>query len=1223
MLRRNLFGFFSAPALTALVPGLLATVTLFTVIGNYEYERIEAEFKRRAGNRIAAVKSGLDEAVEALAVINRLFVTAQPISREQFRQFTLPILERNPHLRLVTYHRLITHAERPTFEEERRKQFPGFTITEFSGGKLVPAGIRKQYRVIDFLEPMSGNEAAFGLDAFSRNQQDETMRRACETGHASMTPQYRLVLDDRAKQGFVILMPVYRSGTPVSDPQSRCLNVVGYTTAAMVSADLVEKTLAARGLLRSTGFDISVYASGTADEKNLAFRTGAPPGGTSTLPGSVRWMFGGRPDNFSETFDVAGRPWHIVVSPAPVPFFRHHLGSFLMLIGGILTSVLAAGYLHMLAARSRNVQKKVDERTEDLMRANQLLQLRQQAIEACVNGIIITGATEPDYPIEYVNPAFERLSGYSAAEVIGRSCSMLWGNDYRQAGVKEITAMARERREVNAVLRTYRKDGTMFWSEVHVAPVKNADGHVHHFVVAHYDITEKKRYEEELEYQANHDTLTGLANRNLLRDRLRQAITQATRDGHSVWVMFIDLDRFKYINDSLGHHAGDEFLKTMSDRLRSVVRASDTVARLGGDEFLLVLPDQAEEPLTTAAVQRVMETIAKPVTIEGHELFLSCSAGIAVYPADGDDPDVLVENADLAMYRAKELGRNNFQFYTSAMNDRAQERLQIEGALRTALDRSEFRLFYQPQVDLCTGYIVGMEALLRWQHPEMGTVQPSRFISVAEESGLIVQIGAWVMQTACRQAQTWRTAGLGDLRIAVNLSVRQFAQPDLVQMVSAILDESGLPARYLDLEITESMIMTDVERAVGVLNQLRELGVKLSVDDFGTGYSSLSYLKRFPIDVLKIDRSFVQEISQHTYDAAIPDAIISMAHSLGIRVIAEGVETELQCEFLSRNMCDEIQGYLFSAALAADDMEALLREAPRLPEHLLRMHKRQRTLLLVDDEPNILGALRRQLRGAGYQILTAGSGQEGLSQLEKHEVDVIISDQRMPGMTGVEFLRTVKQLYPDTVRIVLSGFTELQSVTDAVNEGAIYKFLTKPWDDAQLCAHIQEAFQHKEMADENRRLSLEVRTANHGLAQANRQLESVLRQKQAQISSGEVALDVVREALQYVPTPMIGLDEDEVVAFANVAAQELFKDAGMLFGSDAVQLMPEVLDALRGVAEGQPCIAEIKGRRFEIVCRTMGKDTQSRGRLIMMTPGELADFVKFHHASTYAASTGT
>jgi EAL domain-containing protein (putative c-di-GMP-specific phosphodiesterase class I)/CheY-like chemotaxis protein len=532
------------------------------------------------------------------------------------------------------------------------------------------------------------------------------------------------------------------------------------------------------------------------------------------------------------------------------------------------------------------------------------------------------------------------------------------------------------------------------------------------------------------------------------------------------------------------------------------------------------------------------------------------------------------------------------------MNKQAQERLQIERALRNALERSELRLHYQPQLDLSTGCIVGVEALLRWQHPELGTIPPDRFISLAEETGLIVPIGAWVLRTACEQVRNWRTAGLGEFRIAVNLSARQFNQSDLVEMVSSVLNATELPAHCLDLELTESLVMTDVERAIDVLNQLRALGVKLSIDDFGTGYSSLSYLKRFPIDVLKIDRSFVREISQNPNDAAISDAIISMAHSLGIQVIAEGVETEAQCEFLSRNMCDMMQGFLFSKALAADDMEALLKTGRRLPEHLLRMHKRPRTLLLVDDEPNILTALKRQMRSGGYQILTAGSGKEGLEVLAQQEVDVIVSDQRMPGMTGVEFLRAVKTMYPETVRIVLSGFTELQSITDAVNEGAIYKFLTKPWDDAQLRAHIEEAFHHKEMVDENRRLGLEVRTANHGLATANRQLEEVLKQKQQQITRDEITLDIVREALQHVPLPILGLDDDEIVAFANAAAMELFKDSGLQLGLEAELFMPEVLRALHEVEESEQCVAELRGLYFDVVSRSMGRGTQSRGRII-------------------------
>jgi CheY-like chemotaxis protein len=331
-----------------------------------------------------------------------------------------------------------------------------------------------------------------------------------------------------------------------------------------------------------------------------------------------------------------------------------------------------------------------------------------------------------------------------------------------------------------------------------------------------------------------------------------------------------------------------------------------------------------------------------------------------------------------------------------------------------------------------------------------------------------------------------------------------------------------------------------------------------------------------------------------------------MAHSLGIRVIAEGVETEAQCEFLSRSMCDEMQGHLFAEALPASGVETLLVERRRLPEHLLRRHRPPRTLLLVDDEPNILSALKRLMRRDNYTILTASSGKEGLDLLAQNQVDVIVSDQRMPGMTGVEFLRTVKNLYPETVRIVLSGFTELQSVTDAVNEGAIYKFLTKPWDDAQLREHIGEAFQNKGMGDENRRLNLEVRSANQKLAKANRQLEEVLKLKQQQIKRDEVTIDIVHEALQHVPIPVIGLDEDQVVVFNNVAAQALFRDFGSILGNEADQIMPEIMDALRSVEEGEKCRADLNGTRYEIASRSMGKGTQSRGQMITLTRWEEA-----------------
>ncbi|SFV11597.1 diguanylate cyclase (GGDEF) domain-containing protein [Pseudoduganella namucuonensis] len=445
-------------------------------------------------------------------------------------------------------------------------------------------------------------------------------------------------------------------------------------------------------------------------------------------------------------------------------------------------------------------------------------------------------------------------------------------------------------------------------------------------------VDEHKRLEALLQHQASHDTLTGLPNRALLQDRLKQAIATAVRSPSPIWIIFVDLDRFKLVNDSLGHKAGDAMLKQVAARLQSAVREADTVARLGGDEFVLVLPERIDGSgsLSAAVVQRILDAVAQPMMIEGHEFVTTCSMGIAVHPNDGADGETLMTHADIAMYCAKEVGRNNFRFYSPAMDARILERLRLEGELRHALERDEFELHYQPQVDLRSGRIVGMESLIRWNHPELGMISPARFITLAEETGLIVPIGAWVIRTACAQNQAWQRAGLGRLRVAVNLSARQFAQKNLAEFIMNILDETGLAAEDLEIELTESLVMTDVERAVGVLDDLKRIGVQLSIDDFGTGYSSLSYLKRFPIHVLKIDQSFVRDIATGADDAAIVALIISLAHSLKLNVIAEGVETPEQLAYLNLHDCDEMQGYFFSKPVPAEAFEKMLRSGKSL-----------------------------------------------------------------------------------------------------------------------------------------------------------------------------------------------------------------------------------------------------------------------------------------------------
>ncbi|HWS72419.1 MAG TPA: EAL domain-containing protein [Thermoanaerobaculia bacterium] len=428
----------------------------------------------------------------------------------------------------------------------------------------------------------------------------------------------------------------------------------------------------------------------------------------------------------------------------------------------------------------------------------------------------------------------------------------------------------------------------------------------------------------EIEHLAYHDALTGLPNRPLFIDRLIVALAQAHRGTQKLAVFFLDLDRFKDINDSLGHSVGDTLLKAVAERVRRCVREGDTVARFGGDEFTLLVPriDNVEDAAKIA--QKIIETLKIPFFIHDRELFVTTSIGISVFPGDGHDPETLVRNADAAMYRAKDQGRDNYQLYAPAMNERALERLALENMLRKALANHELVLFYQPLVDLTTRRIVGAEALIRWQHPELGLLSPAHFISVAELSGLIIPIGEWVLRTACRQLKVWQRKFDPDLSISINLSARQFQQPDLVGQIRSAIIETGVNAGSVELEITESNAMQNAENTIYSLRELKTLGVRIAMDDFGTGYSSLNYLKRFPIDTLKLDQSFVRDIRTDSSDAAIVSAVISMAHSLHLSVVAEGVETEEQLAFLALQQCDLIQGFLFSEPLAADALEPLL-----------------------------------------------------------------------------------------------------------------------------------------------------------------------------------------------------------------------------------------------------------------------------------------------------------
>ena len=438
------------------------------------------------------------------------------------------------------------------------------------------------------------------------------------------------------------------------------------------------------------------------------------------------------------------------------------------------------------------------------------------------------------------------------------------------------------------------------------------------------DLEERKRVEQSIRHMAHHDALTGLPNRALFRDRLTHAMAQADRYHQILAVLFLDLDRFKAINDTLGHNVGDQLLKMAAERLRSCIRDCDTVARLGGDEFTIIVDDIVEVQDAAVVAQKILDTLSQPFNLFNHEVFISVSIGLTLYPNDDENADNLLRNADAAMYRAKEYGRNNYQFYVADMNVKARERLMLESQLRRALDRNEFSLYYQPRVDLYSGKVIGAEALLRWRHPEMGLVPPVQFIPILEETGMIIPVGEWVLQKASQQNRAWQDKGLPPIRMAVNLSVRQFIQKDLADSILTIIERTGLAPQYLELEITEDLLLEQNQTNIITLTKLRNCGIHISIDDFGTGYSSLSYLKRLPIDTLKIDQSFLRDIENDPDNKAITSAIIAMASSLHLNVLAEGVETEEQLAFLRAQGCNEIQGYSFSKPLTADEFERML-----------------------------------------------------------------------------------------------------------------------------------------------------------------------------------------------------------------------------------------------------------------------------------------------------------
>jgi len=802
--------------------------------------------------------------------------------------------------------------------------------------------------------------------------------------------------------------------------------------------------------------------------------------------------------------------------------------------------------------------------------------------------------------VVYVNAAYEQIWGRRVEDLY--KDRMDWLRHVHPEDFERVAEAARAAAlgGLNEDFRTVRPDGSVRWLHVRTFPIRDENGAVRSVGGVANDVSSFVDQQQRLTHLAHYDSLTALPNRLLFYERLSGAVALARRNGWKLGVLFIDLDRFKSINDTLGHIAGDELLRQIAGRLSGCLRESDTVGRLGGDEFAVILPELEDGQQASIVARKIVDALTLPVQLEGEDVFVTASIGITLFPDDADDLHTLLRNADTAMYRAKEVGRNNYQFFTAAMNERARERLQLETDLRHALLRDEFVLHYQPKASCASGRICGVEALIRWNHPLRGLVPPSEFIPLLEETGLIVQVGQWVLRTACAQAQAWRAAGLAVPNVAVNLSGRQL-QPDLRgEEGVAALEESGLPAAALELELTESVLMHNAESAVRTLNRLKAKGVGLSVDDFGTGYSSLSYLKRFPLDSIKVDRSFVQDIAADPDDASITRAVITMAHHLKLKVVAEGVETEGQLSLLIANRCDQIQGYYFSRPLPAAGLEALLHEDRRLPADLLRAGERRRAMLFVGP---VLPALDEQLERDGYRVFAAPDAAQARAVLAAHRVDVVVARVDTDGVDG---LRAAAAMQPDAERILLCDDASWGRVAGAFGDGTVQRCFHLPVDEATLRRAVEGVFQSRDQIEEGQRLGHEAQHTSSELLRLGEALRRLQGENENLRVRGDTALGLLQEFTQYIPWPLIGIDDEGLVALSNEPADLLFAQQTTLLGQFSDEVLPAALLAVleAGQTGRRGEAVKLAGRAYRATIKPLDAQLPARGRLLLLIPEE-------------------
>lgn len=742
--------------------------------------------------------------------------------------------------------------------------------------------------------------------------------------------------------------------------------------------------------------------------------------------------------------------------------------------------------------------------------------------------------------------------------------------------------------------RVMRPGDSLRWLHARNFPVRNEEGVIVSIGGVATDVTTLVSQTQEAPYFGHFDALTALPNQLMFYDQAKRLIALSKRKSLPLGLMVIDIDRFRELNQALGHISGDELLRQVAGRVSGSLRESDILGRLGGDVFAVLLPDVADSQQAGIVARRIIETLILPVRVDGQDVFATASLGIVFHPQDGQDAHELVKNAERAVSQAKSRGRNNYQFYAAEMQEGVRDRLFLETELRNAALKNEFILYYQPKVSCSTGRITGAEALIRWQHPRRGIVPPDQFIPLLEETGLIVQVGRWVLHEACRQLVEWRLAGLNLPSISVNLSVRQLQSETLIDEVAVTLAKTGLDPRSLDLEITESMLMHNTEMAIQVLSDLKSMGVSISLDDFGTGYSSLSYLKRFPLDALKVDRSFVQDIAADSDDASITRAVITMAHHLKLNVVAEGVETEEQLALLVSHHCDCIQGYFYSRPLPADALAELLRTDKRLPDNLLSSKTRQPMVLFaaVDGFDELISMLNSD----GHRVVVVNDVASALEWFKGNQADVLVCGSPTDEFDAVGLIELVSRSQPGCERILLvdDGQWHQKRVTDMSSSGLVDRVLHMPLDTLAFRQTLEDALNRRHIADEHLRLSHQIEVADRELVRVEEERRRLEHENQALLVQERQGYHILHEVVSELPWPVLGIDNEGMLALVNQIALERFMDRGISLGMALDAVLPEV--------EGHPAhsVVEINHRRYVCRWRNLRLGDSEGGRLLVL-----------------------